>query len=417
MTSYAQNAEDVRLWRVFAGDEPGFYVDVGAGHPVDDSVTKLFYDAGWSGLNVEPGPDFPLLAESRPRDTTLDVAIASRATDAQIWMVSPYSELTSLVRPPAELLPETTSVRPASVRTARLDDLVAAHAAERQIDFLKIDVEGAERDVLESFDPRALRPRVVVVEAIAPLTNQPTQGEWEHLLLRSDYVLAAWDGVNRFYVPEERRDLVPVLSYPISVLDRYVRHDSVPAHSSHDELLPPPAALLDPREAQELRDAVHDARETVTAIQDTLSWRVTRPLRAVRRAQRRTAVARGRRKAGHGTAGEPELVERVVASRLTRAARLLTEPTGDTAPVEEGQSVDAALDDVGVALASSTVAAHAAAWLLLTAVDGSYPRERDVEHAAQALRTAGSEPFVRSLERRVTAMLAARSGSQPDSTY
>ena len=50
MISYAQNAEDVVLMRAFADVEKGFYVDVGAWDPVADSVTKAFYDIGWSGL-------------------------------------------------------------------------------------------------------------------------------------------------------------------------------------------------------------------------------------------------------------------------------------------------------------------------------------------------------------------------------
>ena len=54
--SYAQNREDVILNGFFEGRDKGFYVDVGAGNPVDDSVTKLFYDKGWHGINIEPIP-------------------------------------------------------------------------------------------------------------------------------------------------------------------------------------------------------------------------------------------------------------------------------------------------------------------------------------------------------------------------
>ncbi len=54
MISYAQNQEDVLLNRVFQGLSDGFYIDVGANDPVVDSVTKLFYDRGWTGINVEP---------------------------------------------------------------------------------------------------------------------------------------------------------------------------------------------------------------------------------------------------------------------------------------------------------------------------------------------------------------------------
>ncbi|MBO9627365.1 MAG: hypothetical protein J7484_13455, partial [Microbacterium sp.] len=56
--SYAQNREDVLLHRVFRGIENGRYIDIGAGHPRLDSVTKSLYELGWSGINIEPIPEF-----------------------------------------------------------------------------------------------------------------------------------------------------------------------------------------------------------------------------------------------------------------------------------------------------------------------------------------------------------------------
>jgi hypothetical protein len=52
LISYAQNAEDVLLWRALGAVQDGFYIDVGANDPQEGSVTKLFYDAGWHGINV-----------------------------------------------------------------------------------------------------------------------------------------------------------------------------------------------------------------------------------------------------------------------------------------------------------------------------------------------------------------------------
>src|SRR2546422_7104389 len=77
LPSYSQNAEDVRLWRVLQDLDDGFYVDVGAGHPNLDSVTQLFYERGWSGINIEPGPHYADLAENRPRDVNLRVAVGA----------------------------------------------------------------------------------------------------------------------------------------------------------------------------------------------------------------------------------------------------------------------------------------------------------------------------------------------------
>jgi len=56
--SYAQNYEDVMLWRALKHIENGFYIDVGAAWPSEHSVTKLFYDEGWRGINIEPNLEF-----------------------------------------------------------------------------------------------------------------------------------------------------------------------------------------------------------------------------------------------------------------------------------------------------------------------------------------------------------------------
>ena len=400
MTSFAQNAEDVRLWRVFASQETGFYIDLGAGHPVSNSVTKLFYDAGWSGLDVEPGPDFALLAKERPRDTTVNVAISSRSAEARMWVTSP-PELSSLDPNLRDQLPGDISVSEVTVRTRRLDELVAEHAADREIDFLSVDVEGAERDVLESFDPRVLRPSVVLIEAISPLTWRPSHEDWEFLLLDAGYAFAAFDGINRFYVPEERAELVPVLAYPISPLDRYVLPDR-PTVPAVDEEVSGRAAS-ETSEARELRGALQDATEALTSIQSTLSWRVTRPLRAVRRAQRR--ADKTQRRPSRAPRPETERLEAAVMARLTQTAGLLAQARTAVATSRAG-SVSAALDDVRDALESDVADVRTAAWLLLTAVDGLYPGERDVEHAAQILRTLGPAPFTRFLERRVGVVLS-----------
>ena len=90
------------------------------------------------------------------------------------------------------------------------------------IHFLKVDVEGAEREVLASSDWDAFRPIVVLVEAVEAWSTTPTHEAWEHILLDAEYEFAAFDGINRFYVDRDHHDLIPALAYPISALDRFV---------------------------------------------------------------------------------------------------------------------------------------------------------------------------------------------------
>src|SRR5262245_29169044 len=84
--SYAQNGEDVRLRRAFRDQSSGFYVDVGANDPVEYSITKHFYDAGWSGINVEPSPGpYARLLRDRKRDVNLNVGCSNRSGSMRLY--------------------------------------------------------------------------------------------------------------------------------------------------------------------------------------------------------------------------------------------------------------------------------------------------------------------------------------------
>jgi hypothetical protein len=79
MISYAQNLEDVVLNRVFKSKPTGFYIDVGAHDPVEQSVTKYFHDLGWRGINIEPvRSSYWKFDKERPRDINLNLAVGAR---------------------------------------------------------------------------------------------------------------------------------------------------------------------------------------------------------------------------------------------------------------------------------------------------------------------------------------------------
>lgn len=225
LISFAQNAEDIRLARVFDSVVSGRYVDVGAGDPVEDSVTKLFYDRGWSGINIEPGPVFEKLETERPRDLNLRLAIGSRDESREFWVSPTHPGLSTLYpQRSKESLVSGVRFERHTVACRPLSEVLLEHGVRHHVDFMKIDVEGAEADVIQSIDFQSIRPTVFVIEAIAPLTLELNYDSWEPTLIGAGYVFAAFDGVNRFYVPEERQELVSVLSYPISILDPFVRY-------------------------------------------------------------------------------------------------------------------------------------------------------------------------------------------------
>lgn len=225
MISYAHNNEDIVLNRVFRGRVDGFYVDVGASHPVVASVTRHFSQLGWTGVNVEPNPGaYRELCQARPRDVNIQVAVSDREGAVTYYEALDCSAESTLSEEQARAM--QLSGRPVQehrVEVLTLATVMNRHAAGRTIDFLSVDVEGHERAVLATVDFCSWRPRVVVIEAVEPCTNVPAHHQWEDLLLGAGYLFTLFDGINRFYVREEDKDWVPLLSYPANPLDGAIR--------------------------------------------------------------------------------------------------------------------------------------------------------------------------------------------------
>ena len=238
--SYAQNLEDFHLAQVFAGQTEGFYIDVGAGHPVADNVSFWFYLEGWRGIVVEPQAALAdLYAHVRPRDALVRGLLGGRIGEADFHMVERLHGFSTTIAEHAR----GAAAFGADFRTLRLPMTTLAaiceeHRPER-IDFLKVDVEGAEADVLAGADWERWRPRVVVAEAVAPGSMAEASRHWEPLLLERRYRLAFFDGLNRFYVAEEEAALAdrfppePTSWGAVRHLYEFGRAPDNPAHPDH----------------------------------------------------------------------------------------------------------------------------------------------------------------------------------------
>ncbi|MBY0610757.1 MAG: FkbM family methyltransferase [Beijerinckiaceae bacterium] len=207
--SYSQNLEDFQLALAFAGQEAGFYIDIGGGHPIADNVSLWFYERGWSGIVVEPQEKlaalYPLL---RPRDICEAVLIGETPGAADFHVFDRFHGLSSTVADSASAalhLGEQPRIVSAPMLT--LAELCERHGVIA-IDFLKVDVEGAELAVLKGNDWRRFRPKIIVLEAIAPGTNLPAWEVFEPFLLAQGYSFALFDTLNRFYVANEHPELL-----------------------------------------------------------------------------------------------------------------------------------------------------------------------------------------------------------------
>ncbi len=204
--SYAQHLEDYHLSVAFAGQREGFYVDVGAGHPVADNVSCWFYLQGWRGLVVEPQADLAALyAAVRPRDLVFAGLVGAESGETDFHVVDRLHGFSTMKAEVAGLSGAGFATKRLPIAT--LTQLARAHDLPK-VDFLKIDVEGAEIDVLRGINWSVLRPRIILLEAVAPGSMAPSHEEWEPLLLAQDYEFVLFEGLNRFYVAREEVDLL-----------------------------------------------------------------------------------------------------------------------------------------------------------------------------------------------------------------
>jgi FkbM family methyltransferase len=221
--SYAQNFEDVMLWRALKHVEHGFYIDVGAAWPAEHSVTKAFYERGWRGINIEPNPEFnKQLQEHRPRDKNLRLAVG----DSEGILDMNFLENTGLSTLDDAIAQTHVHagwrVSRQQVQVTTLSSIWQQFVPTGQdVHFLKIDVEGLEGAVLRGTDWSRCRPWIVVVEATLPLSQVESHESWEAILFAASYRFAYADGLNRFYVADEHAELLSAFKYPPNVFDDF----------------------------------------------------------------------------------------------------------------------------------------------------------------------------------------------------
>ncbi len=221
--SYAQNYEDVTLWRALKHVKNGTYIDVGAQHPEECSVTKAFYDSGWTGINVEPVKQwFKLIKESRPKDINLNIALADKVEAKRTLFEVEGTGMSTCNRKYADMHEKDGfKVKKILVPTSTLSELCEKYISD-EIHFLKIDVEGAEKAVLEGADFSKYRPWVILIEATEPNSPISAHKNWEDILLKNNYKFVWFDGLNRFYVSgEKRKELAKLIAQPPNIYDEF----------------------------------------------------------------------------------------------------------------------------------------------------------------------------------------------------
>jgi FkbM family methyltransferase len=229
--SYAQRFEDLHLMRCFGERTDGFYIDIGSGHPVYDNMSFAFYLKGWRGITVEPNPWLAQLTRAvRPRDRHVEGVVGAAVGETMFYVVDDYHGLSTTIADHARAAQSQfgKASQAITVPVTTLKEL-CRQCAPPTFDFLKVDVEGAEPDVLLNGDWQAYRPKVVVVEALAPYTLAPAWEAWEPFLARHGYRYVLFDTLNRYYLAEEANELAPCFAAAPATFDTFQFRNVKPA--------------------------------------------------------------------------------------------------------------------------------------------------------------------------------------------
>jgi FkbM family methyltransferase len=213
VTSYSQVGEDLQIAYLLGKQRDVTYIDVGCLWPVDHSNSYFFYERGGSGLCVDPNPTIGLAyREKRPRDTFVNCSVGSTAGSLEYVMhqnpvFNTFSrERAERVKRQAakrkgggrvEIGVETIDIKPLS---QIIEETGVLERSDGNVDFISIDVEGLELEVVQGIDFDRVRPRLIVTEQIGsrgdPVEHSPVAGH----LLGLGYSVAAFTGHDLFFM-------------------------------------------------------------------------------------------------------------------------------------------------------------------------------------------------------------------------
>ena len=331
LVTYAQNFEDVMLWRALGTVGEGFYIDIGAQDPVIDSVSFTFYEQGWRGVHVEPVPAYAeALRRARPDETVIQAAVGRPDGIIRFFDI-PGTGLST--EDPAMAETHRTSgfeVREIEVPRLPLAGILDRYA-DRDVHWMKIDVEGVERNVLESWGPSAVRPWVVVVESTVPRTETDVHRAWEDILEKLGYRFAYFDGLNRFYLSRLHEDLADHFRCGPNLFDPFTLSETGRAPFSGELARKIEAERA---ETRRLEEETRSIRLKMDEVQASVAARNEEYDREVQNLARRLAESENMIREAHRRLGESQAEVRRLREDLDRREREL----GEAARIAEGEA-------------------------------------------------------------------------------
>ena len=201
--SYSLTSIDLLVSHIFRDQKKGFFIDVGCNHPVFNNNTYLLYKKGWRGINIDlDKKSIDLFNLYRKLDHNQNIAISSKLEDAELYFYHEKSPINTINKKSANF----QKAKPKEIRkikTRTLDSVIAESSfIDKKIDFLTIDVEGHELEVLKGFDLKKYTPKIIVIEYLDlslekleiinfNLQNVLSSAVYQYMI-DNDYTLVNW---------------------------------------------------------------------------------------------------------------------------------------------------------------------------------------------------------------------------------
>ena len=193
---YAEFAEDIMVNRILKNFNKGFYLDVGAYHPYKGSLTRSLFKRGWRGMNLDISKSsIDLFNLARPHDININCAVSNFNGETNYYENSPINQQNSLIKSNEQQLK-------VKIKCFTLNSILKQNNIN-SFDYLNIDVEGSEMEVIKGIDFDKFNPRLITIENNDLLLEDYSRSEVYELLIKSGYTLINKIGVTNFFIKNE----------------------------------------------------------------------------------------------------------------------------------------------------------------------------------------------------------------------
>ena len=214
--SYSLNGVDLNIDYIFKTKKNGFYLDIGAQHPISNNNTYLLFNKGWRGINIDlDKKNIDLFNIVRPNDINLNYAISDAEKEADLYYYHDSSPINTLSKDVSDFQNAKVS-KVKKVQTKILNNILDDINLQNHIDYMNIDVEGYEEKVLKGFDIKKYKPSVISIEYLDLNMNKLefknndinnlVSSNLYKFFIQNDYFFVNWLHGDLIFVHKDFRD-------------------------------------------------------------------------------------------------------------------------------------------------------------------------------------------------------------------